>query len=218
MVSLREQAGLSQSQLAKIAGVGQSTIARLEAGETRSPRSLLALARALDCSPEYLAGETEQQSSSENRDRWKDGDAALQSEDDPDIVEVAEIDLKYGLGATFSSGHVTSEMRRFSRRWLRNFTQAPPQLLFWALGDGDSMEPTIRSGEVILIDASQRTPRMSEGIWAVGLGEFLMVKRLHYAGSDQLELRSDNQLIPPIKVAEGELHIVGRVVAVVRRL
>jgi phage repressor protein C with HTH and peptisase S24 domain len=146
--------------------------------------------------------------------------ANVQVVDDDDLVEVAEIDLKYGLGATYLDNAFTSEKRRFSREWLRNFTRASPASLFWTIGDGDSMEPTIRSGEVILIDASQKTPRMSEGIWAVALGDFGMVKRIHYAGSERIELLSDNVSlqIPPIPVAEGELHVIGRVVAVVRRL
>lgn len=80
------------------------------------------------------------------------------------------------------------------------------------------MEPTIRSGEVMLIDASQKMMSMSESIWAVAVGEVGMIKRLHVPGKGRVLLISDNDRIPPAEIAEEELHIIGRVIAVVRRL
>lgn len=141
------------------------------------------------------------------------------SEDgDVDTVQLREIDLQYGMGATYLDVPVTTEMRTFSREWLRGFTKAPPEVLFWATGDGDSMEPTIRAGETFLIDTSQRTPRMSDGIWALAIGEIGMVKRLSFQGGGFIELHSDNPLVRPMPVSEDELHVIGRVIAVVRRL
>lgn len=137
---------------------------------------------------------------------------------DPDLVEISEIDLRYGMGASYLDGPVTGEKRIFSRAWLRTFTRSAPEYLFWATGDGDSMEPTIRSGEVMLIDTAQKTMRVSEGIWAVAVGEIGMVKRIHVPGKGRIQLISDNGRIPPAEIAEDELHIIGRVVAVVRRL
>lgn len=137
---------------------------------------------------------------------------------DPDLVELAEIDLRYGLGGTYLDSPVEAETRTFSREWLRYFTQAPPEHLFWTRGDGDSMEPTIRSGEVILVDRSQITPRMGDGIWAVALGEIGMIKRLRPMPNGTVEIHSDNPVVPPAIAADGEMHVIGRVVAVVRRL
>lgn len=140
------------------------------------------------------------------------------SERDPDTVEVAEIDLRYGLGGSYLDAPVSTETRTFSREWLRQFTRTAPEQLFWTIGDGDSMEPTIRSGEVVLIDRSQDTPRMADGIWAVAIGEIGMIKRLHFPAKGRVELLSDNGLIPPVVATDDEMHVVGRVVAVVRRL
>lgn len=54
----RQALGLSQAQLARRMGkvVSQASIAQLELGRTRSPRFLMALARALEVTPEYLEG------------------------------------------------------------------------------------------------------------------------------------------------------------------
>lgn len=52
--SAREDLGLSQGELAKRAGVSQSTIANFEAGTRHSPRKLLAIAAALRVDPNWL--------------------------------------------------------------------------------------------------------------------------------------------------------------------
>jgi hypothetical protein len=135
-----------------------------------------------------------------------------------DTVELEQIDLRYGMGGTFADGPVEVERRPFSREWLRSITTTAPRHLFWAIGDGDSMEPTIRSGEIILIDRSQDTPRMDDGIWAVTHGEIGMIKRLRHLPDGTVELHSDNQFVRPQTAVDGELHIIGRVIAVVRRL
>lgn len=140
------------------------------------------------------------------------------AESDPDLVELDQVDLRYGMGGSYLDGPDVASKRAFSRALLRHLTPAPPENLFWALGDGDSMEPTIRSGELILIDRSQQTPRMGDGIWAVAWGDIGMIKRLRPLPDGSVEIHSDNPLIPPARAVDGELHVIGRVVAVVRRL
>lgn len=143
---------------------------------------------------------------------------AAEASSDDDLVEIDQIDLRYGMGATYADSPIEVERRQFSREWLRSFTHAAPSHLTWALGDGDSMEPTIRSGEVILIDRSQDTPRSGDGIWACAMGEIGLIKRLRHLPGGGVELHSDNPLVPPQSTADGELHVVGRVIAVVRKL
>lgn len=53
----RKLRGLSQVQLAKAAGVGQSSVSEVETGESKSPRgtNLVTLAQILKISPHWLA-------------------------------------------------------------------------------------------------------------------------------------------------------------------
>lgn len=212
LTELRKELGISQEELARRTGSTQPSITRLEAGGTDRPRNLVAIARELGCSPDYLLGETDDPKPITSNIRLPD------PVEDSDLVAIEQIDLRYGMGATYLDVPVEAEKRVFSRTWLRNFTQAPPDKLFWATGEGDSMEPTIRSGETILIDMSQHTVRTSGSIWAVALGETGMIRRLHVPAKGRLQLLSDNAHIPPTDVADDELHIIGRVIAVVRRL
>jgi transcriptional regulator with XRE-family HTH domain len=50
----REEMNLSQSQLATLAGMRQQSVQAIEAGETKRPRFLVELARALECDPYWL--------------------------------------------------------------------------------------------------------------------------------------------------------------------
>lgn len=51
---IRESLGMSQPALAKAAGVSNGTIGNLEAGLRKQPRELVAIARALGVTPEWL--------------------------------------------------------------------------------------------------------------------------------------------------------------------
>ena len=75
------------------------------------------------------------------------------------------------------------------------------------------MEPTIRDGDVLLVNTALDHVR-TEGIYVIRFGEVLLVKRIA-VGMDSVTLISDNpaianETIPRDRLAE--LHIVGRVV------
>jgi len=59
---LREQAGITQAQLAKLSGVEQTTVSQLELGKVRDPRwsTISALAIVLNASPGTVAKAIEQ--------------------------------------------------------------------------------------------------------------------------------------------------------------
>lgn len=57
IAKLRVEKGWSQSHLARLSGVAQSTIGKLEAGISSGSSHLHKIARALDTTPAYLAGE-----------------------------------------------------------------------------------------------------------------------------------------------------------------
>lgn len=85
---------------------------------------------------------------------------------------------------------------------------------FFAREPGDSMYPTIGDGDVLLIDRSQNTPTIGDQIWAItqyGLG---MIKRLRPT-AEGYKILSDNPNVPPDTVADGSMHIIARVIAVV---
>lgn len=207
-----EQKGWSQAELARRIDVSQQTVWKVVAGQSQSTRHLRAIAAELGTTQEYLLGETDDPSPS--------GQPVAPRVERSDDVEIDEIDLRYGLGGTYLDGHVEVEKRPFSRAWLRQFTDAPPELLFWTRGQGNSMSPTIEDGEVVLIDRSQKRIEFGDLIYAFAYGEVGMMKRLRPLPDGSIEIHSDNKSLnlPPARAVDGELHLVGRVVAVVKRL
>lgn len=204
------------ASLARDVGVSKSSGALYWAGERPWPTEVLPkLASVLGVSiAELLDGH--QGSIGSTRDRKLSYVGPPQSHSD--TVEVAEIDLRYGMGATFLDDVVDATPRSFSRAWLRNFTDSAPDELFWARGQGNSMEPEIRDGDIVLIDRRQQSLVMADLIWAFAYGDTGMIKWLRPMPDGSVEIHSSNQSVRPAKAYDGEINLVGRVVAVVKRL
>ncbi len=212
LVDLMEERGVSQSALARQVGVSQQTIGKLCSGNAHGSKHLHKIARTLGTTAEYLTGETDDPTA---------GALPVPSPESLaeqlDLVEVAEIDLRFGMGATDMDVPVTKQVRHFSRDWLRQYTGAKPEDVYFAQGAGDSMMPTIMDSDLLLIDTSQQNMVMADKIWAVAYCGSGMIKRLRQV-PDGVKILSDNQAVPPEVAYDGELHILGRVVGIVRKM
>lgn len=80
--------------------------------------------------------------------------------------------------------------------------------------EGDSMEPTLRDGDVVMLDRDA-VARPSDGVWVIEINGHLSVKRLAFH-VDGVEIISDNaEKYRPRMVAAGEepeRMLVGRVI------
>lgn len=106
----------------------------------------------------------------------------------------------------------------FEPRFLRRLTASPDSLSAVRV-QGDSMEPTLKAGDDILVDGSDATDRLRDGIYVLRIDDALNVKRLAVAPGGRLSIISDNDRYPPIeRRREDNVEIVGRVVWAGRRL
>lgn len=121
---------------------------------------------------------------------------------------------RLALGASAGPGAFAGEEQaigaiRFSTRWLRDLGLEPSRLSTIAVA-GDSMEPTLRDGDEILVD---RTPRpLRDGVHVVRVDEALLVKRLDTGRRGVIALISDNSAYRPMEVEAAQLQVIGRVV------
>lgn len=117
------------------------------------------------------------------------------------------------LGASAGPGALAADEQpvgqlRFSARWLKDHGLEPGQLSVIAV-EGDSMEPTLRDGDEILVD---RTPRpLRAGIHVIRLDDALLVKRLE-PGAGRVTVISDNPAYPRSERGAAEVEVIGRVV------
>ena len=92
-----------------------------------------------------------------------------------DFVAVPRLALDASAGpGAFSAEELSFDSFRFSRRWLREMGLEGADLTAIRV-EGDSMEPTLRSGDEIFVD---RHKRSGEGIHVVRLGDTLHVKQV----------------------------------------
>jgi phage repressor protein C with HTH and peptisase S24 domain len=136
-----------------------------------------------------------------------------------DIELVREVDISYAMG----DGSVIEDYPEvgfvpFNRAFLRRFTRGPIESLFLATGHGDSMEPTLRREEIVMIDASQQRVAQQDQIWALAYAGAGMIKRVRRLTGGRYMILSDNPAVPPLEASEDEVYIVGRVVWASRAL
>lgn len=217
-----EAVGLNQSQLAKKVGLKQPSIGRLISGETRESGKLMELALAVRTTPDYLVGATDDPSihaGVEDQRRSFHGLPAV-AETNADLlaelglVPVKEIDLTVGAGATYiDDGAVAVTVRYFPRQWLREFTDAPPEMLAFARVRGTSMKPTLVAGAILIVDLRRKRIDEQDELWWIVVGEIGMVKRIWANPDGSYKIKSDNPNVGPETAHDEEMHAVGRVVA-----
>jgi transcriptional regulator with XRE-family HTH domain len=211
---LIDERRLSQSALARMLGISQPSIGRLISGETRESGKLLELARALRTSPEYLVGEVDDPDLVGSLIAFHAEPAT-----DADIVQLSEFNVAYGLGGSFIHDEPARQvLRTFSRSWVRQFTSAPMEQIFWATSSGTSMMPAILDSDILLIDTTQQSPRMWDQFWAIEMHGLGMIKSLRPAKDGGMRLVSVNPDFRDELAYDGEMTVIGRVVAIVRKV
>jgi phage repressor protein C with HTH and peptisase S24 domain len=195
--------GLVETDWAELAGVNRSFFSNLK-GKNTSPRA--------DTLRKVLAhvGRTEADLYGEPTQTKR---PARLDDDDIEMVGIRMIDMSYGLGATYAVDYPEIDILRFPKQWIEVITHSPPAMLTWARGKGDSMEPTIRDGDLVLLDQSQRALTERDAMWAFTIGEEAAIKRLRRQG-DRCQIFSDNPAVPPDEQMLRDINIVGRVVFV----
>ncbi|MBB4859060.1 phage repressor protein C with HTH and peptisase S24 domain [Novosphingobium chloroacetimidivorans] len=195
LLALAEERRVSLSQLSRLIGKNASYLQQFV--RKGSPRKLeendrAVLARFFGV-PEAELGAAQEKSF--DADAW---------------VDIPRLPLEASAGpGTSVEGEDAIGSFRFSPRWLRDQGLQPHRLSAIAVR-GDSMEPTLRDGDEILVEASPGTLR--EGIHVVRFDGALLVKRLEVRRAGHVALLSDNGAYRPIECALGDVDVIGRVV------
>lgn len=135
------------------------------------------------------------------------------------MIPVYSVNAKAGHGSLVTSEKIVDSLA-FKRDFLRNSLGASPDDLYLIHVEGDSMEPTLRAGDLILVDR-RRTNVDREGIYVMSMDDALLVKRLQRHPGGRIVASSDNASYHPfdvdLKARHDGLAIIGRVVWTGRR-
>lgn len=146
------------------------------------------------------------------------GGEALES---TEYVSLPLYDLRAaaGGGAIVESEQVV-DVLKFKREWIARELHANQKDLCLLYVDGDSMEPELRPGDIILVDRSDVGPNR-DGVYVLRMDESLLVKRLQRLPGGGLRVTSDNEKYEAFTIKFREainIAIIGRVVWAGRRM
>jgi transcriptional regulator with XRE-family HTH domain len=225
----REARHMSRSELVRLSGVSKQQLSRLENGLIRLRLDhLKPFAPHLGYTPEQIllwgkypgTGGTHIESSDVLRDEHTHDEAI-----GPLPGQVPELDTRAGMGG---GGVPSREVRKdgkhadplksegwmFPTAFVRDQLHTSPGRLLVLDTNGDSMTPTIVSGERVVIDTGHKTPT-PDGLYAIrDTFENIVVKRLQVLRSarpTRVKIISDNPNHPSEETPLGELEVVGKV-------
>lgn len=92
----------------------------------------------------------------------------------------------------------------------RDFSTAKPENVFMLQVEGDSMTPTLNSGDWALADTSQNYIS-SDGLYLIRMASGLAVKRIQ-SGLNDITIKSDNPAYKDITASVGKVAILGKII------
>jgi len=138
------------------------------------------------------------------------------------IELVRQVDISYAMGdGAIVEDYPETGFMPFQRDFLRSVTRSPISRLFLATGHGESMEPTLLRSDMVLIDAAQNRVAQQDQIWALtyaGAGMIKRLRRVRGESGDKYLILSDNPSVPAQEAEYEDVHIVGKVVWIARRM
>lgn len=85
--------------------------------------------------------------------------------------------------------------------------------------EGDSMEPTLFSGDIVLVDGNRNFVDLHGGIYAIYVNDSIMIKRIQSLFNEKkLKIISDNPKYEPIIVPPDNIHVIGKVIWIGREI
>ncbi len=142
-----------------------------------------------------------------------DGAPAARVQNDAEFVGIPRYDARLAAGAgAFNERAQHLDDIPFTREFLqRKLGRNTAEGLAVLEARGDSMEPTIGDGDLVLVDRRQDEPE--DGIMAFVLDDTAYVKRIRNI-PDGIEVISDNRVYEPYRLDQARfeaLQIIGRV-------
>ena len=136
------------------------------------------------------------------------------------LVPVPEMEVEAAAGGGAVVGECVDETARWylPEAMVRHEGDADPKALRILRVKGDSMVPEMHEGDRLLVDTAKRRPATGE-LFVLFDGTGLVVKRIETVpGEARLRLLSANPTYAPYTAFGAEVHIVGKVVWVLRKM
>ena len=206
-------AGLNQRSLALAAGLHEDRVRNILRGRSRNPRAdtVDALASALDVPAAWLLGQraTPMLSSLVS-------DTAVSA---TTMATIPELDVRTGGDTLADDGNRIAHWG-LPATWLVAMTGPRSDDIRIIEVQGNSMEPSLSSGDKVVVDRRQTVPS-PPGYFVLRDGLGIVIKQIEHIPNTNppcLTIKSVNRDYDTYEVARDQISIVGRVVAAIRRM
>ncbi len=201
------QLGMTAGRVAELAGINRSFVYDIMRGRSENPNQekLDLVCGVLNVERNWLlhgVGDV-------------DGETPIMEDPMEVFVSIPSVEVTASMGG---GNLVTDEVEdgepyHFQRSWIVHDLKADPSSLRIMHVEGDSMMPTLNSGDVVLVDLSRKSPT-PPGIFVLFDGMGLVAKRLeNIPNNDPPKVRviSDNTFYSPYERTADEINIIGRI-------
>ena len=200
---------VSQQWLAEQVGVSQQAIAKVVNGETKSPKKILEIATALNVDPHWLkTGEGYPDSDFVRVVNLHDPAAANTVR-----VEILDIEASAGNGTFLTRAEQGLLAQEFDLDFFRRqFGRTDAKNLKIIAVKGDSMAPTLESGDLLYVDVAENY-FSADGLYVFTFDEHTFVKRLQKRGREMWAMSDNKEKYEPWQIhTDDPIYIHGRVV------
>ncbi|WP_299005057.1 helix-turn-helix transcriptional regulator [uncultured Shewanella sp.] len=186
--------GLTQKELADRANISQVMVHKLVSGKTTSTSKIMALAKALNCSPDWLMYGDKANKDTNTDAEWVGsiepwGDDTILSKDELEVPFFTEVELAAGDGAIAISENHGPKLR-FAKSTLRRQGVEAAHAACVKV-NGNSMEPVLPTGSTVGIDTAKKD--IIDGkMYAINHDGMLRVKLVYQLPGGGIRLRSYN--------------------------
>jgi len=200
--------GLNATELAKRAEVRSSFIYDILNGKSTSPNTakMARISSALDVDLSTLLG--------------LENSNSLQQEKSEYVMVTRMLTTVTDKGGAMIVEEQEGEPYYFRKSWVQERLKAEPTNLRMIFVEGDSMEPTLCKGDMILVDITKKNPS-PPGIFVLFDGMGLVAKRLEFlphSTPPAIRILSDNPQYDPHERTVKDTEITGRVVWFAREI
>jgi len=207
----------NQREFAKMLGFSSSYLSEVESGKTKpSLELLLKISQFTRYSLHWLVTGEGPMVIEPSESMVKEGSALYGAPGEyTSVPQAAFVDDMRSEGEGIDEG--TSTTYAFRRTWLQSKGKLENFVLFAVRGD--SMDPTITDGDLVLIDRSKKQV-VAGTIYTLRTKNAIMVKRLQPTGATRVKVMSDNKLYDSyeIDLDTGDIEIIGQVIWIGREL
>jgi len=207
LTALMSEKGLSQAELARMIGVKQPSIFKILSGQTLNPKNILEIATALNVDPHWLkTGEGDPDPS------YRIVEVSEPQNPNTVRIDILDVEASAGNGAYLSPTEQGLLSQEFDLTFFRQqFGRADAKHLKLITVKGDSMAPTLESGDLLYVDISENY-FAADGLYVFTFDGQTFIKRLQKVGKEMLVI-SDN---PTYKewtfTQDDDVFIHGRVI------